>query len=96
MNVRRLILMEPKRFPQRAFTLVEILVVMAVLAIISGMLAVGLSGAQRQAMETSAEGLIERLNLTILNVYENETQRIVSLPTTLNGDIMINAQSRLM
>ncbi len=66
-----------------AFTLVELLTVIAILGIISGMLAIALAGAQRQAKETRAEGFTDRLNLAILNVYEQESRRIVtSVPNT--------------
>lgn len=81
---------------RNAFTLVELLTVIAILGIIAGMLAIALAGAQRQAKETRAEGFIDRMNLSILSIYEENTNRIVSMPRPSNVNFEINAQSRLM
>lgn len=64
------------------FTLVEILVSIVITGIIASMLTVAIRGANRQANDTRAQNLIDQLNLTILQIYEQETQRQVDLPTS--------------
>jgi len=81
---------------RNAFTLVELLVVIAILAILASMLAIALAGAQRQARETRAEGIIDRLNLTVLSIYEQANDRIVAVPRPSNPNYLVNAQSVLM
>lgn len=65
---------------RRAFTLVELLVTVAILGIISGMLSIAVGGARRQAQETRGRALIDRLNLLMLEIYEKESERRVDLP----------------
>lgn len=62
------------RNPQ-AFTLVELLVAMVIAGIISGMVAIALSGAQRSARETRAQAFVDRLNMIMLQLYEEEASR---------------------
>ncbi|MEM6366190.1 MAG: type II secretion system protein, partial [Planctomycetota bacterium] len=63
-----------------AFTLVELLVAMVIAGILSSMVAIALQGAQRQAQDTRAKSLIDRLNITLLQLYEQETYARVALP----------------
>ena len=81
---------------RRAFTLVELLVTMATLSILAGMLAIALSGAQRQAKDTRAQGMIDRLNLAVLNIYEQETRRRVSARTNFATSSSSHALSLLL
>lgn len=67
--------MNHHRSNRNAFTLVELLVAIVISGIISSMVAVALSGASRQAQETRARTFIEKLNLSMLRVYENEARR---------------------
>ncbi len=66
----------------RAFTLVEMLVVIVIMGILGSMVTVALSGAKRQAQDTRAIALIDRLNLVILELYEQEANRLVSAPVS--------------
>jgi prepilin-type N-terminal cleavage/methylation domain-containing protein len=59
---------------RNAFTLVELLVVIVIMGVISSMVVIALSGAQRQAQEKRAQGMIDRLNLLILRLYEEESR----------------------
>jgi type II secretory pathway pseudopilin PulG len=63
-----------------AFTLVEVLVVIAITGIIGSMLAVAIRGANRQAQGQRAESQIDRLNMLMLQIYEQETERMPPVP----------------
>lgn len=65
---------------QRAFTLVELLVSIVILGVISGMVAQALVGANRQAQQVRAQAFINQINLTMLQLYEQEATRSVGLP----------------
>ncbi len=67
---------------RNAFTLVELLVAIVIMGVISSMVVIALSGAQRQAQETRAEGMINRLNLTILQIYDEESRKRVGIGGT--------------
>ncbi|PHQ32611.1 type II secretion system protein [Rhodopirellula bahusiensis] len=78
---------------RNAFTLVEVLVSFVIISVISGMVAIALSGAQRQAQDTRAKAMIDRLNLSILRLYEDESQRRVAMPSNvLDGEAVSHAQ----
>lgn len=64
------------------FTLVELLVSMVVIGIIGGMVAQALTGASRQAQDTRTQSLVDRLNMDILQMYEQLTRRATSAPTS--------------
>lgn len=63
----------------RAFTLVELLVSITILGIIGGLVSVALTGANRQARDTRCKAFVDRLNLLMLQIYEEETERRVGL-----------------
>ena len=65
---------------RNGFTLVELLVSLTVIAVIAGMVAIAVSGANRQARETRAQALTNALNLISLQIYEESTRRRVELP----------------
>ena len=67
---------------RRGFTLVELLVVIVVLGIIAGMVSQALTGANRSAQQTRAQGFVNRLNLTVLQLYEREANRRIGFPGT--------------
>ncbi|EGF24599.1 type II secretion system protein [Rhodopirellula baltica] len=78
---------------RNAFTLVEVLVSFVIISVISGMVAIALSGAQRQAQDTRAKAMIDRLNLSILRLYEDESQRRVAMPGNVrDGEAVSHAQ----
>jgi prepilin-type N-terminal cleavage/methylation domain-containing protein len=60
---------------RQAFTLVELLITMVIAGIISSMVAIALTGAQKQAKETRAQAFIDRLNMLVLQLYEAESSR---------------------
>ena len=61
-----------------AFTLVELLVVIAVMAILGGMVTIALSGANATARQSRARSQVDRLNLIVLQLYEEEAFRGVA------------------
>ncbi|MEM6776720.1 MAG: type II secretion system protein [Planctomycetota bacterium] len=63
-----------------AFTLVELLVAMVIAGILGSMVAIALQGAQRQAQDTRAQAMIDRLNISMLRLYEEESFARVNLP----------------
>ena len=68
---------------RRAFTLVEILVSIVIMGIIGSMVAIALSGAQRQAQQTRARAYIDRLNLVMLQLYEEAALQNVGMPSSV-------------
>lgn len=68
---------------RNGFTLVEILVSIVISGIIASMLTVALRGANRQAKELRARTMIERLNYLMLQIYEEESERLVPSPPTI-------------
>lgn len=68
--------------PRNAFTLVELLVVIAIIGILSGLLVITLTGAQRQAQDRRARAMVDRMNLLMLRLFEEETQKRVTLGGT--------------
>lgn len=68
--------------PRWGFTLVELLVSIAITGIITGMLAIAITGVNRQANDQRAESQSERLNLLLLQIYEEETERMISAPVS--------------
>ena len=67
---------------RNAFTIVELMVAMVILGIISSMVAIALNGASRQAQNQRAQQFIDQLNLAVLQIYEEESQRRVNLTGT--------------
>ncbi|MCC9644420.1 type II secretion system protein [Rhodopirellula sp. JC740] len=64
-----------------------------IISIISGMVAIALSGAQRQANDTRAKALVDRLNLSMLRLYEEESLRRMALPVDVkDGEAVSQAQ----
>ncbi|TWT82016.1 hypothetical protein CA13_34710 [Planctomycetes bacterium CA13] len=80
---------------RNAFTLVEILVSIVVISIIGGMVATAISGASRQAQETRGKAYINRLNLLMMQIYEEESYRRVNSPQN-NFSAQTRALSELM
>lgn len=78
-----------------AFTIVELMVAMVILGIISSMVAIALNGASRQAQDQRAQQFIDQLNLAVLQIYEEESQRRVSL-TGAPADAFAASQAQLI
>jgi prepilin-type N-terminal cleavage/methylation domain-containing protein len=60
------------------FTLVELLVSITIIGIIGGMVSIALAGANKQAKLTKARSQNDRLNLVIMQLYEEESLRNVA------------------
>ncbi len=75
---------------RNAFTLVELLITVVILGIISGMLSIAVGGTRRQAQETRARAFVDRLNLLVLQIYELESERRVSMPSNSFNQIERN------
>ncbi|MFK8112772.1 MAG: type II secretion system protein [Rubripirellula sp.] len=60
---------------RQAFTLVELLVTMVIAGLISSMVAIALTGAQKSARETRGRAFVDRLNMIALQLYEEESSR---------------------
>ena len=75
------------------FTLVELLVAMVITGIIGGMVSVALTGASKQAKETRAKAFVDRLNLTMMQLYEVEAERKIGTPSSVwSGETVSQAQ----
>ncbi|TWT93667.1 type II secretion system protein [Neorhodopirellula pilleata] len=72
--------MDNKNTSRRAFTLVELLVVMVISGILSGLAAIALTGASRAAQESRARSMVDSLNLIMLQIYEIESERVPAYP----------------
>lgn len=78
---------------RRGFTLVEMLVVVTILGLLSGMVLVALAGAAETARETRTRSQIAKLNEFIMNRYESyRTRRTPRLST---GNAKLVAKNRL-
>jgi len=77
MSIKRVIAMRTTNRP--GFTLVEILVAFVILSIVSAMVASALSGALASAREERARGYINRLNLLVQRIYEEESRRRLTI-----------------
>ncbi|EAQ80002.1 prepilin-type N-terminal cleavage/methylation domain-containing protein [Blastopirellula marina] len=69
---------------RRGFTLVEMLVVVVILGLLSGMVLLALAGAGESAREARTRGQITKLNEFIMTRYESYRTRRTPRPTTGN------------
>jgi prepilin-type N-terminal cleavage/methylation domain-containing protein len=71
-----------------AFTLVELLVVITILAILASMMLFALAGAQENAKQARTQGTIAKLNTLIMQKYESyRTRRVPVDVTTLSASL---------
>ena len=68
---------------QRAFTLIELLLVMSIIAILSALGASVLASAEQDALESRSKAGIERISMVLNRKFEANTYRI--LPARLPG-----------
>jgi prepilin-type N-terminal cleavage/methylation domain-containing protein len=69
-----------------AFTLVELMVVMAIMAILAAAMALAVAGAQEAAQIAKTRSLIARLNALVMQKYESYRTR--RLPITMPGEVL--------
>lgn len=81
-----------RRTARHAFTLVEMLTVMAIIAILAGIIVAGSAYAQRQADRRRALATLERLKMAI-EEYRVETGKIPD--SSFNGDMNSSAWQNL-
>lgn len=62
------------------FTLVELLVAIAVIAIIGGMVTIAVAGANASAKLVRSRSQIDRMNLLMLQLYEEASERNIAAP----------------
>lgn len=65
-----------------SFTLVELLVAIAIIGIMAGMVLYTLAGAQQDALRARTRGTIDKINQVILERWEGYRYRSVKLPVT--------------
>ncbi len=70
---------ENSRPIRRGLTLVELMIVMAIMGILAGMILYTLAGAQRDALTARTQGTIKKLNDVILSRWEEYRYRSVRL-----------------
>jgi prepilin-type N-terminal cleavage/methylation domain-containing protein len=71
---------------RRAFTLVELMVVMAIMAILAAAMALAVAGAQEAAQIAKTRSLIARLNALVMQKYESYRTR--RLPIAIPGEVI--------
>ncbi|TWT30057.1 type II secretion system protein [Blastopirellula retiformator] len=81
------------RTTRRGFTLVEMLVVVTILGLLSGMVLVALAGAAETAREARTRSQIQKLNEFLMNRYESYRTRRTPRPAT--GNAIIQARARV-
>lgn len=86
----RLIHYRTSTYSTRGFTLVELLVSIVIIGIIGGMVSTAITGASRQAKETRAAAFVNRLNLVVLQLYEESATRRVGLPSSVWSGQSVN------
>jgi prepilin-type N-terminal cleavage/methylation domain-containing protein len=74
-------ILHPSSFP-RAFTLVEIMVVIVILGLLAGMVLMALRGAQESARESKTRATITKLDNVIRTLYESYRTRRVPIDTS--------------
>ena len=68
--------------PRRGFTLVELIMTMAIMAILSAMIAVALAGAEESAKVSHTRALIARLHTLLMDRYESYRWRRLPISST--------------
>lgn len=81
------------RTTRRGFTLVEMLVVVTILGLLSGMVLVALAGAAETAREARTRSQIQKLNEFLMNRYESYRTR--RTPRAATGNAIMQARARV-
>lgn len=74
--------------PKKAFTIVELLVVISIISILSGMIIVSLSNSRQKARDTRRKLDLDKISLTLENYYDNQSpnQYVISeTEISING-----------
>lgn len=69
---------------RRAFTLMELMVVITIIGILSSMSMLVITGVQRSSRASQTEAMIQRLDAAISDHYESYTYRRIDVPRNLN------------
>ncbi len=94
-TLRRCRLTTDHRPPTTAFTLVELLVVMTILAILASMVLFALASAQESARYDKTQATISKLNALIMAKYESYRTRRVPITIPAGANTGVAAQYRL-
>jgi prepilin-type N-terminal cleavage/methylation domain-containing protein len=73
----------PSRLARRAFTLVELMVVIMIIAILSSLTLAGLSGVRQRAREDKTKSTIRKIDAVIRPMYDSYRTRRVQVPSGL-------------
>lgn len=78
---------------KKAFTIVELLVVISIISILSGMIIVSLSNSRQKARDTHRKLDLDKISLTLENYYDNQSPNKYVIAAT---EIQVNGTNDIL